>query len=60
MKLCTVVVTSTMFVTKICTTGVLERTRSHEIENDLNYNERSSLIPNYLLYLLDSFHEMKQ
>ena len=41
--------TRTMFVTKICTTGILEQTRSHEIENDLNYNERSSLIPDYFV-----------
>ena len=32
----------TMFVMNICTSGVLERTRSHEIE-------KSSLIPDYLL-----------
>ena len=33
---------------EVCTTGILERTRNHEIESDLNYNERSSLIPDYL------------
>ena len=43
-----------MFVTKICTTGVLERTRSHENEKDLNYNERSSLIPDCLVLATQS------
>ena len=38
-KLCAIDATRTIFETKMCTTGVLERTRSHEIENDLNYNE---------------------
>ena len=27
----------------------VEWTRSQKIENDLNYNERSSLIPDYLV-----------
>ena len=48
-KLCAIVGTRTMFVTKIYTTGVLEWTRSHEIEKVLNYNERSLLIPNCLV-----------
>ena len=48
-ELCAIDAIKTMFIMKICTTGVLERTRSHEIENDLNYNEKSSLIPDYLL-----------
>ena len=34
-KLCTIDATRTTFVTKICMTGVLERTRRREIENDL-------------------------
>ena len=38
-----------MFVTNTCTTGILEQTTSHEIENDLNYNEKSSLILDYLV-----------
>ena len=30
-------------------TGVLEQTKSHKIENDLNYNEKSSLVLDYLV-----------
>ena len=38
---------------KICTkTGVLERTRSHEVEDYLNFNGRSSLILDYLVLAL--------
>ena len=46
--------TRTTFVMKICMTGMLEWTRSHEIENDLNYNKRSWLIPDYLILARES------
>ena len=50
-KICSIDPTMTMFVTKMCKTGLLhaERTRNHEIENDLDYDERSSLFPDYLI-----------
>ena len=48
-KLCTIDATRTMFVTNIYTTDILEQTRSHEIKNDLNYNERNSFIPDYFI-----------
>ena len=48
-ELCAIDAIRTVFVTKICTTSVLEQTRSDEIENDSNYNEKSSLIPDYLV-----------
>ena len=35
-------------------TGILEQTRSHETENNLNLNERSLLILDYLVLALVS------
>ena len=38
----------------MCTTGALEKTRSHEVENNLNFKEGSSFIPDYLALILVS------
>ena len=39
-------------VDEICTTGVLERTRSHRVMKYLNFSEKSSLIPDFVFVLV--------